>query len=133
MIVDSSAVVAILMKEVGHEAYTEGLTADRSPVMSAGSYLECAIVVDRHRDPALGRELDRLIAAAGVSITPVTADQARIARAGYRDFGRGSGHPARLNFGDCFAYALAIDRDEPLLYKGNDFSQTDVRNALAEP
>ncbi len=133
MIVDSSAVVAILANEVGNETYLESLIADPSPAMSAGSYLECAIVVDRHRDPALGRQFDRLIAAAGVSIAPVTADQARIARAAYRDFGRGSGQPGQLNFGDCFAYALAIDRDEPLLYKGNDFSQTDVRNALAEP
>ena len=106
--------------------------ADPDPIMSAGSYLECAIVVDRHRNPALGREFDRLLAAVGVSISPVTAEQARIARVAYRDYGRGSGHPARLNFGDCFAYALAVDRDEPLLYKGNDFSHTDVRNALAE-
>lgn len=130
MIIDSSAVVAILMNEVGHEAYTEGLTADPGPLMSAGTYLECAIVVDRHRDPALGREFDRLMAAVGISVAPVTAEQARIARVAYRDFGRGSGHPAQLNFGDCFAYALAIDRDEPLLYKGNDFGLTDVRNAL---
>jgi ribonuclease VapC len=132
MIVDTSAIMAILMNGAGHEAYAEGLIADPSLAMSAGTYLECAIVVDRHRDPALGREFDRLIAAAGVSISPVTAEQVRIARSAYRDFGRGSGHPARLNFGDCFAYALAIERDEPLLYQGNDFSHTDVRNALAE-
>jgi ribonuclease VapC len=132
MIFDSSAMLAILTNEAGHEVYTEGLIADPGPAMSAGTYLECAIVVDRHRDPALGREFDRLIAVAGVSITPVTAEQAKIARVAYRYFGRGSGHLAGLNFGDLFAYALAIDRDEPLLYKGNDFGHTDVRNALAE-
>ena len=99
----------------------------RAATSSARSW-STVIAIPRSAD-----EFDRLIAAAGVSIAPVTADQARIARAAYRDFGRGSGHPAQLNFGDCFAYALAIDRDEPLLYKGNDFSHTDVRNALAEP
>ncbi len=67
-----------------------------------------------------------------VHIEPVTETQARIARDAYREFGRGSGHPARLNFGDCFAYALAVERDEPLLYQGNDFGHTDVRNALTE-
>jgi ribonuclease VapC len=66
-----------------------------------------------------------------IEVVPVSVEQARIARAAYRDFGRGSGHPAGLNFGDCFAYALAIDRDETLLFKGDDFSHTDVRSALA--
>jgi ribonuclease VapC len=74
----------------------------------------------------ISRRLDDLLAVAGIDLEPVTVAQAHLARAAYRDFGRGSGHPARLNFGDCLAYALAIDRREPLLFKGNDFSHTDV-------
>jgi len=70
--------------------------------------------------------------ASNIEIVPFTEAQARIARAAHKDFGRRSGHPAQLNFGDCFAYALAVDRDEPLLYKGDDFGHTDVRNALED-
>ncbi len=98
--------------------------------MSAANYLESGIVTDRADDPRLGRKLDALLVEAAITIEPVTPEQARIARAAHRDFGRGSGSPARLNFGDCFAYALAIDRNEPLLYKGDDFGHTDVRSAL---
>lgn len=71
--------------------------------------------------------MDDLIRAAGIVIEPMTAAQARIARSAYRDFGKGSGHPAGLNYGDCFAYALAKDFDEPLLFKGADFDKTDVK------
>ena len=76
------------------------------------------------------RALDQFLLESRIAIASVTPEQARIARMAYRDFGRGSGHPARLNFGDCFAYALAIERNEPLLYKGDDFRHTDVRSAL---
>jgi ribonuclease VapC len=99
--------------------------------MSAASYLEASIVADRSDDPRASREFDRLIRELGIDIVPVTAEQAIIAREAYRDFGKGSGHPAGLNFGDCFAYALAKDRNETLLYKGDDFTQTDVLSALA--
>jgi ribonuclease VapC len=99
--------------------------------MSAASYLEASIVADRSDDPRASREFDRLIRELGIDIVPVTAEQAIIAREAYRDFGEGSGHAAALNFGDCFAYALAKDRNETLLYKGDDFSQTDVVSALA--
>jgi ribonuclease VapC len=95
--------------------------------MSAASYLEAGIVADGSRNPVLSRQLDAVISDAIISIEPVTERQARIARDAYRDFGKGSGHPAGLNFGDCFAYALAKDRGEPLLFKGDDFSRTDVR------
>jgi len=87
-------------------------------------------VLDRHRRGLVSEALDDYLEGAALSVAPVTARQARIARAAYRDFGRGSGHPAKLNFGDCFAYALAIERDEPLLFKGDDFTHTDVRSAL---
>jgi ribonuclease VapC len=98
--------------------------------MSAATFLEAAIVVDGSRDPILSREFDEFVAASGIAIEPVTERQARIAREAYRDFGKGSGHAAQLNFGDCFAYALAKDRMEPLLFKGGDFRHTDVRPAL---
>jgi ribonuclease VapC len=94
--------------------------------MSAANYLEAAIVVDANRNPLLSRRLDDLIAQTEIQAEPVTLEQAEIARAAYRDFGRGSGHPAGLNFGDCFAYALAKSTREPLLFKGDDFSHTDV-------
>jgi ribonuclease VapC len=98
--------------------------------MSTASYLESAILVDRNPSPLLAREFDRTVAVLEVELVPVTAAQAVIARTAYRDFGRGSGHRAKLNFGDCFAYALAIERNEPLLYQGDDFGHTDVRSAL---
>jgi ribonuclease VapC len=94
--------------------------------MSAANYFEAAIVIDGARSPIASRRFDEAVTEAGIIIEPVTREQAEIARAAYRDFGKGSGHPARLNFGDCFAYALARARREPLLFKGGDFSQTDV-------
>ncbi len=90
--------------------------------VSAANYLEAGIVIDRERNPALSAKLDAVIAELGIEIAPVTSEQARIARQAYRDFGKGSGHPARLNFGDCFAYALAMERGEALLSKGDDFA-----------
>jgi ribonuclease VapC len=86
-------------------------------------------VIDASRSPIASRRLDDLIRAAGITIEPVTEVQARLARDAYRDFGRGSGHPARLNFGDCFSYALARDTGDPLLFKGDDFSRTDIQPA----
>lgn len=97
--------------------------------MSAATYVEAGIVIDAAHEPAASRTLDRFVRAFAVDIREVTARQAMIARQAYRDYGRGSGHPARLNVGDCFAYALAIEADEPLLFHGDDFAQTDVRRA----
>ena len=129
MIVDSSALVAVLRKETGARAILEAIT-DNSCAISAASFVEAAIVVDGKRDPVASRELDDFCADARIEIVAVDAQQARIAREAYRDFGKGSGHPAKLNFGDCFAYALAKARNEPLLFKGGDFEHTDVRPAL---
>ena len=95
-------------------------------VVSAASFVETALVIDGSRDPIASRRFDDLISEARVLIEPVTEAQARIAREAYRDFGRGSGHPAKLNFGDCFAYALAKTTGEPLLFKGDDFIHTDI-------
>ena len=84
-------------------------------------------MIDGSRDPIISRRLDEVVAKAGLVVEPVTAEQANIARNAYRDFGKGSGHPAGLNFGDCFAYALAKVTGEPLLFKGGDFGFTDIR------
>lgn len=119
------------MNEPEREAFMQALASAETRI-SAATYLEAGIVTDRSADPSMGRKLDALLHEAAVIIEPVTVEQARIARAAHRDFGRGSGHPARLSFGDCFAYALATERGEPLLYKGDDFSHTDVRSALAD-
>jgi ribonuclease VapC len=89
--------------------------------VSAANYVETAAVIDRSRDPVASRKVDELLAVSEVTIVAVTERQARIAREAYRDFGQGGGHPAQLNFGDCFAYALAKDTGEPLLFKGDGF------------
>jgi ribonuclease VapC len=130
MIVDTSALVAVLRQEPGWQRLLEAIEAARVCHMSAANFLEAAIVVDSKRDAIAGREFDTFMANADIAISPVDEAQARIARAAYRDFGKGSGHPARLNFGDCFAYALAKATGEPLLFKGDDFSHTDVARAL---
>jgi ribonuclease VapC len=130
MIVDSSAVVALMKLESDSRQIVEALFSSDSALMSAGTYVEAGIVVDRLRDPRSSRQFDLLLREANVEIVPVSAEQARIAREAYRDFGKGSGHPAGLNFGDCFAYALARERNEPLLYKGDDFVHTDIKSAL---
>ena len=97
--------------------------------MSAATYVEAGIVADT-RGPLLGRALDEVLADFDIEVEPLTAEQARIARQAYRDYGRGSGHAANLNFGDCFSYALAAAEREPLLFVGDDFGHTDIRSAL---
>jgi ribonuclease VapC len=127
MIVDTSALVAVVRGEAGAENFARALSGPREAKrMSAANYLEAAIVIDGARDPVASRRLDEAIAEADIEIEPVTREQADIARAAYRDFGKGSGHPAQLDFGDCFAYALAKVRREPLLFKGDDFTRTDI-------
>ena len=130
VIVDSSAVIAILRAEPEAEAFAQAIDAAPRCLMSAANFLEAAIVVDRSRTAIPGRRLDELIRELAIVIEPVSAAQAHIARQAYRDYGRGSGHPARLNFGDCFAYALARESGEPLLFKGDDFRHTDIAPAL---
>ena len=123
--------IAVLRKEHDYLRYRRAIAKSPECRMSTATYLESAIIADRDHSPLLSREFDRAITALEVELVPVSVEQAQIARAAYRDFGRSSGHPARLNFGDCFAYALAVERDEPLLFKGDDFGHTDVRSALA--
>ena len=128
MIVDSSAVIAVLRDEPETAEITVAL--QRAPIcrMSAVSYVESAVVSDSNRNPILSRRFDDLLRDVEMQIESVTQRQAEIARQAYRDFGKGR-HKAELNFGDCFAYALAKDMDEPLLCKGDDFRYTDVEIA----
>ena len=130
MIVDTSAIVAMLQLEPEATKMLRLLSKRTDAKMSAANYLECGIVVDRDKDAKASADLDALIGRLRIAIEPVTVDHARIARQAYRDFGKGSGHPAQLNYGDCFAYALAIERGEPLLFKGNDFAHTGIARAL---
>jgi len=129
MIIDTSALIAILLDESERGAFEELIAQSPHPRMSAASYLEAGVVVDARHDPKRSRILDSFLAGADITLEPVTAEQAMIARQAYRDFGRGSGHAAGLNFGDCFSYALAKACDESLLFKGDDFSQTDIHPA----
>ncbi|MGA7426619.1 MAG: type II toxin-antitoxin system VapC family toxin [Rhodoplanes sp.] len=130
MILDTSAIIAILRDEPGAETYAVAIERADKRRLSAANFVEAAIVIDGSRDPIASRRFDELLNEAAIIIEPVTETQARIAREAFRDFGKGSGHPAKLNFGDCFAYALARASGEPLLFKGDDFSHTDVAPAL---
>lgn len=130
MIVDTSAIVAILRDEPDADSFAAAISGARIRRVSAVSYVEAAAVIDGSRNPIASRRLDDFFREASFTIEAVTADQARIAREAYKDFGKGSGHPARLNFGDCFAYALAKATSEPILFKGQDFKHTDLPSAL---
>jgi len=129
MIVDTSALIAILRDEPEAEACARALEKSIVRRVSAANFVEAAVVIDASRDPVASRRFDELVLEAQIVIEPVTEVQARIAREAYRDFGKGSGHQAKLNFGDCFAYALAKVTGEPLLFKGDDFAQTDIKSA----
>lgn len=126
MIIDTSAVIAILRQEPEARRFAEAIEAAAVRRISAATYVEIGAVIDGGRDPVASRLVDEMLTMAGIVIEKVTAQQGRIARDAYRDFGKGSGHAAGLNFGDCFAYALAKEKGEPLLFKGDDFSHTDV-------
>ena len=129
MIVDTSALIAILKNEPEAEAFSETIEAAKVVRISAASYLESRIVVGRYKDPILMARLEEILENPGIQIEPITVTQAKIAWEAYRDFGKGSGHAANLNFGDCFTYALAREKREPVLFKGDDFGHTDLRSA----
>ena len=128
MIVDTSVVIAILKGEQGADVLGDVLARAEVCRMSAVSYVEAGVVVDSNRNPVLSRRLDDLLRDVEIDIEPVTLHQARIARDAYRDFGKGR-HRAGLNFGDCFAYALAKEKGESLLFKGEVFRHTDIEPA----
>jgi ribonuclease VapC len=130
MIIDTSALIAMLRADPDAEQFTRAIENSTRSRLSAANFLETAIVIDVTGDPIASRRLDDFVKEAEIQIEPVTEHQAHLARAAYRDFGKGSKHRAKLNFGDCFAYALAKDKGEPLLFKGSDFRHTDVKSAL---
>ena len=129
MILDTSALIAILRLEPEAPEFAAIIERASHRRMSAVSYVEAGAVIDGSKDPVASRRLDELIEEAQIAIEPVTEAQARIARQAYRDFGKASGHAAKLNFGDCFSYALAKNKGEPLLFKGQDLKRTDVKVA----
>jgi ribonuclease VapC len=131
MVLDSSAVVAILFDEPQRSAFTRAIEREPRRLISAANMLESALIVEASRGETAGRELDLLLHRASVEVVPVDADQVETARAAWRRYGKGR-HPAGLNFGDCFAYALATASGMPLLFKGEDFSRTDVQAARCD-
>lgn len=130
MILDSSAIIAILWDEEDAEDFSRRIAAAADCKISAANYVESAAVIDGRRGTTASRDFDSYFQNGRIAIMPVTEEQARLARDAYRRYGKGSGHPAKLNFGDCFAYALAKASGEPLLFKGRDFAHTDVASAL---
>ncbi len=129
MVIDTSALVAILFNEPERPRFSEAIVADRRRLVSAATLLETAIVVEARRGEPAGRELDLLLHRIGADVVAVTEEQVELARAAWRRYGRGR-HAAALNYGDCFSYALARHAGEPLLYKGDDFTSTDVTSAV---
>lgn len=125
VVVDSSAILSILFAEPNSDEILIALNSNQCAI-SAGNYLETAIVVDSIKDPVATRKFDAFIKATGLEILPVDAKQVEVARAAYRDYGKGAGHQAKLNFGDVFAYALATTTKRKLLCKGDDFRHTDI-------
>ena len=125
MIIDTSAMLAIIFDEPDGPEFLRLVVEAPIRLMSSANALEAWIVVDRHENPDKAPALDELLETLGMDIEPVTIQQARIARRAYHLYGKGN-HPAGLNFGDCFAYALAKTMSLPLLFKGNDFAQTDI-------
>ena len=128
MIVDTSAVLAVLFGEPDAERYERAIAGAPRCRMSVAGFLEAAIVLESRTGVAGGYELDLFLERAPIELVPVTPDHAQAARRAWRRFGKGN-HPAGLNFGDCFAYALAEATREPLLFKGRDFALTDIEAA----
>jgi ribonuclease VapC len=131
VIIDSSAVLAIVLREPDGRRYLRAVLNAALRRMSVSNWLEATMVIDRRGNALAINLLENFIRLASIELMPVSVAQATIARGAWRTFGRGV-HPARLNYGDCFAYALAKDTSEPLLFKGNDFAQTDVEPALKD-
>ena len=128
MILDSSAILAVLYREQDAERYEKAIASAARPRMSVANLLETSIVLEGRGGEAAGNELDLFLKDAEIELAPVTIEHLEAARRAWRRFGKGN-HPASLNFGDCFAYALADLMDEPLLFKGEDFARTDIEAA----
>lgn len=129
LIVDSSALLAIIFREPEGQDFAEAILSSRTARMSAASYVEVALRLDGDLDSGQDQRLDAALSTLGLEIVPVAVDHARIARDAFDVFGKGR-HPAKLNFGDCLTYALAKATGEPLLFKGKNFVQTDLPRAM---
>jgi ribonuclease VapC len=129
MIVDTSALLAIFLAEPERKRFLDAITKAETRCISAVNVLETGIVLEARRGEAAGREFDLFLHQAQFEVVPTDSEQVEIARVAWRKYGRGR-HPAGLNFGDCFAYALAKVMDEPILFKGDDFAQTDLASAI---
>jgi ribonuclease VapC len=129
MVIDTSALLAIYLAEAESEQFEHAILNAPAVQISAGTLLEAGIVVEARHGKAGAVQLDRLLKTFGVMTVAVDAEQVEVARLAFRKYGQGR-HPANLNYGDCFAYALSTTSVEPLLFKGSDFSKTDVMNAL---
>lgn len=130
MIVDTSAIIALLRNEPEAEQIEQAMLSAPILRMSSFTLLECKVVILRQANDAMLRECELLLSKLGVNVESFDQDQAALAFAAYEQFGKGTGHRAQLNLGDCVAYALATSYQEPLLFVGKDFSQTDVATAL---
>jgi ribonuclease VapC len=125
MVIDTSAILAILQNEPERRKFNEAIEAAETRSISTASFVEISIIVESRFGADGVRDLDLFMAKAQITLVPVDEDQAQLARQGFQKYGKGR-HPAALNFGDCFSYGLARSVDDALLFKGNDFSQTDV-------
>jgi ribonuclease VapC len=132
MVIDTSAIIAVLLNEPPADGIAQAIEARSPRLLSAANLLEASTVIDSRKGEGGGRELDLLLYRAAIEIVAVDQDQAEIARAAWRRYGKGR-HPAGLNYGDCFAYALAKARRLPLLFLGDDFSQTDIAGVPLSP
>jgi ribonuclease VapC len=132
MVIDTSALVVILSDEPERRAFNESIEAAASRAMSVATLVEVSIVIESRYGAEGLRDLDLFVEQAGIELAPVDVEQAGVARRAFSRFGKGR-HPAGLNYGDCFAYALATVLGEPVLYKGDDFTQTDVAAAVPPP
>jgi ribonuclease VapC len=128
MVIDTSGLLTILLDEPERRAFNEVIEAAESRALSVATFVEVSIVIESRFGADGLRDLDTFVERAAMELVPVDVEQARLARRAFSRFGRGR-HPAGLNYGDCFAYALAAARGEPLLYKGNDFALTDIARA----
>jgi len=129
MVIDTSALIAVLLADPLAPRFVAAIEAASPRLLSAASLLETAMVIESRKGETGGRELDLLLYRGAIEVVPVDQDQAETARAAWRRFGKGR-HPAGLNYGDCFAYALAKARRMPLLFQGDDFARTDIEPAL---
>jgi ribonuclease VapC len=125
MVIDTSALAAIFFLEPERDAYLKAIISDPNPLISAAIVVETGMVLEARQGDAAGREFDLFVVRASLQVVPVDTEQAELARSAWRRFGKGR-HPAALNYGDCFSYALAKSTGEPLLAKGTDFAKTDI-------